>query len=72
MMESNVVPLLVSEDLVQDATDLIRDSDICGNDYFKIVFQISDEAADQLVHVLEHRNIIGSKDEDGNRKVLVN
>lgn len=68
---TNVVPLLITEDLIQETVDLISSSDIVGNNYFKVILGITDEASDQLFHVLEHRKIVGPIDEDGNRKVLV-
>lgn len=70
-MTSNVVPLLITEDLVQETTDLISSSDIVGNSYFKIILGITDEANGQLLHVLEHRRIVSPIDEDSNRKVLM-
>jgi len=68
---SNVVPLLITEDLIQEAVDLISSSDIVGNNYFKIILGITDEASNQLFHVLDYRKIVGPIDEDSNRKVLM-
>lgn len=70
-MTNNVIPLLINEDLVEDATDVIRGGDFCGNEFFKTVFQLSNEASNQLIHVLEVRKIIGQKNKDGNWKVLI-
>lgn len=70
-MTSNVIQLLITEDLVQEAVDLINSSDIVGNSYFKIILGITNEASNQLFKVLEHRKIVGPMDEDGNRRVLV-
>ncbi len=39
-MMSNVVPLLITEDLIQEAINLISSSDIVGNNYFKIILGI--------------------------------
>lgn len=70
-MTSNVIPLLVNEDLIQEATDLIKSADIVGNNYFKVILKINDETNIQLFQLLEHRKIVGPIDENKNRKVLV-
>jgi len=67
---SNVIKLFVNEDTVQQAINLIRGSDVCGNNYLKVVLGLNDDANDQLISILVHRNILGKADEDGNRKVF--
>lgn len=67
---NNVIKLLINEDTVQQAINLIRGSDVCGNNYLKVVLGLNDDANDQLISVLVHRNILGEIDEDGNRKVF--
>jgi len=69
---SNVIKLFVNEDTVQQAINLIRGSDVCGNNYLKVVLGLNDDANDQLMHVLEHRKIVDHEDFNGNRKVLIN
>lgn len=69
---TNVVPLLITEDLIQETVDFINSSDIVGNNYFKVILGITDEASDQLFKVLEHRKIVGQIGNDKNRKVLIN
>lgn len=69
---SNVIKLFINEDTVQQAINLICGSDVCGNNYLKVVLGLNDDANDQLMHVLEHRKIVDREDFNGNRKVLIN